>query len=138
MKLSPETKQRLIRYANAVKRYETGQRRIYFQNDEHVEEYTEAPPSSSTISELVNAREELKICPEPKIKRLVYLTQIERLDEAFKCKPGKERSLKAGEIEAAYRIADNELVALGHKLQGTQLSKTIKARIQRRKARKSR
>lgn len=106
MKLSDKTRKALIRYAKAVQRREMERVRGYFLDGSSYER----DPNPLTIKEWVVARTALKKCPEPSVKKLVRQIQIERLDEA-----GFNR-VRVAEVLSASFIADNELIALGHKL----------------------
>jgi hypothetical protein len=114
MRLSAKTKQRLIRYANATVLYESERRRVYF-SDGHLE----IPPSTPTLKEWSDARDDLKKCTEPKIKKLVHATQIDRLDDA-------RSQTQVMKVADAYRLAENDLIGLGHKLKGAGKSKRRK------------
>lgn len=104
--LSPETKQKLARFASATRQREVEAYRVYFTDGSH----TEIPESRATMNEYFAAREDLKTCPEPDIKKLVHLIQVERLDDAVD-------GASAGHISNMYHLADNELVALGLEFQ---------------------
>jgi hypothetical protein len=97
MKLSLKTKQRLIRYSKAVQGKETKVRTTYFWDGSSGESVDLA-----ITQEWYRARTALKKCPEPSIKKLVYQIQWQRLDDGLKA------------IYDAV-LADNELIALGHK-----------------------
>lgn len=104
--LSNETKQKLARFASATKQRESEASRVYFKDGSILE----TPQSQTTLNEYFSAREDLSTCPEPDIKKLVYSIQIERLDDVVD-------EVSAGYIQSTYRLADNELVALGFKFQ---------------------
>ena len=106
MKLSDKTKRKLIRYAKAVHRREIERVRGYFRDGSTCE----CDPNLPTMREWADARAALRKCSEPNIKKLVRQIQIKRLDEA-----GFNR-MKIAEVVSAAFIADNELIALGHKL----------------------
>jgi len=97
MNLSQETKQRLIRYRNAVDR-KTKETRVV---DHHPLFGTSHQTSVESMQEWVAARKDLQHCPEPEIKALVHRIQSERLDEA-------EVTIVAVKdaIEAGHRLYD--------------------------------
>lgn len=70
--VSEETKRRLVRYALAVQRYERENRRIDFRDGS----FSFAGPTGPTIIEHSAAKEDLKNCPEPEIRALVYQIYI--------------------------------------------------------------
>jgi hypothetical protein len=107
MEVSAETKQRLIRFAVAMKRWETEIRRLYYRDG-----YIDIPPSRLTVLEWSVAKDDLKLCTEPEIKQWVWTDDIARLDEV-----GADESKTELDVIAAGReamLARNELVALGH------------------------
>jgi hypothetical protein len=115
MRLSAKTKQRLVRYANAVQQYETKRQKVYFADGSH----SETSPSAPIVNEWVDARDDLKNCPEPKIKKLVHRIQIDRLDDT-------RSRIGVMKVVDAYRLAENELIALGHKLKGAGKSSRLR------------
>ena len=104
--LSEGTKQRLARFASATKQREAESYRVYFKDGSHMV----IQESPATATEYFASREDLSTCPEPDIKKLVHLIQIDRLDDAVD-------EASAGHIQNVYHLADNELVALGFKFQ---------------------
>jgi hypothetical protein len=115
--ISNETKERLIRYANAVERYESERRRIWYRDGSHLE----IPPGLRTITERSEARADLLNCPEPDIKALVHTIQLERIDEAMTDETKTEPDVITADHDAM--LANNELIYLGQKfrIQETQI-----------------
>jgi hypothetical protein len=108
--LSVETRDSLARYTRAINQYEFEQRRIYSRDGGHLE----IPPSGRTIDEWSESRADLKKCPEPAIKELVYRIQIERVDEAMADETKTEVDVLAAAHNA--KLAENELVSLGQQI----------------------
>ena len=129
--VSAETKQRLIRYADAVRRYETERRVITDSSGGTME----IPPSTRTLDEYLAARANLVNCREPEIAGLVSQMQIERIDEAMVDKAKTQLDVIAADHNA--QIANNELIHLGHKFRAEHKTK-IQPHRRRRDGRRSR
>jgi hypothetical protein len=122
MDISPESKDRLVRYANAVHLVEMSSRKIYFRDG-----YLDMGPSLAAHTEYAIAKTELDYCPEPEIKALVYQTQIERVDEAM-----EKSDLERIKADDNGMLAKNALVGLGHEFKAEE-PQQIQPRISRRK-----
>jgi hypothetical protein len=124
--ISPRTKQRLIRYATAQQHYEFEKVRLYDSDGG----YREIAPKTKTIDEYLSARADLMNCSE--VRALVHRIQIERIDTAM-----KQSELAARKADDDALIANNELVALGHKYKAEQETK-IQPHRRRRDVRRKR
>jgi hypothetical protein len=98
-KLSPGTRKRLTRYANAVLAYELAR-----HSDGNFPQ-----SAAGVIQEHGDAKQDLAQCTEPRVKDLVYRIQFERIDEAYSL---SALATKQADDEAV--LANNELVASGH------------------------
>jgi hypothetical protein len=124
--ISQESKQRLIRYANAVREYELTHRKIYYRDG-----YADLGPSAASVTERAAAKADLVNCPEPEIKDLVYQTQIERVDEAMSDESKTELDVVRASQDAL--VAQNELIYLGHKFKAEQAAVEPKITGRRRR-----
>lgn len=129
--VSAESKQRLIRFANAVREYEQTSRKIFSRDG-----YTDLGPSGASITERAAAKADLVNCPEPEIKAWVHEIQIERIDEAM----ADESKTELDVVRASHDvlIAENELVYLGHKFKAEQARESKPQRRRREHGRNSR
>jgi hypothetical protein len=109
--ISAESKDRLVRYANAVRLVEMSSRKVYFRDGS----YLDMGPSLAAHTEYSIAKTALDDCPEQQIRDLVYATQIERVDEAM-----EKSELDQRQADDNAMLAKNELVALGHKFKQEQ------------------
>jgi hypothetical protein len=122
--ISPESQQRLIRYASAVLEVERTSRKIYFRDGGCLDMGCSLP----THAEYRQAKMELAHCPEPEIRALVHQMQIERVDEAM-----EKSELEARNADDLAMLAKNELVALGWKFKQEQAVETKIQPCRRRK-----
>jgi len=124
--VSQESKQRVVRYANAVREYELTHRKIYYRDG-----YLDPGPSHASVTERAAAKADLVNCPEPEIKDLVYQTQIERVDEAMSDESKTELDVVRVSHDAL--VAQNELIYLGHKFKAEQAALEPKITARRRR-----
>jgi len=124
--VSQESKQRVVRYANAVREYELTHRKIYYRDG-----YLDLGPSHASVTERAAAKADLVNCPEPEIKDLVYQTQIERVDEAMSDESKTELDVVRVSHDAL--VAQNELIYLGHKFKAEQAALEPKITARRRR-----
>ncbi len=124
--VSAESKQRLIRYANAVREYELTHRKIYYRDG-----YTDLGPTAASVTEHTAAKVDLVNCEEPEIQTLVRQIQIERIDEAM----ADESKTELDVVRASHDVlvAQNELIYLGHKFKAEQAAVEPKITARRRR-----
>jgi len=131
MDISAESRQRLVRFADAVREYEFTHRKIYYRDGS----YLDLGPGTASITERAAAKADLVNCPEPEIQLLARQIQIERIDEAMADESKTELDVVRASHDAL--IAQNELVYLGHKYKQEQETQ-IKPHCRRRDGRRSR
>jgi hypothetical protein len=126
MDISDESKQRLIRFANAVREYEFTHRKIHYSDGS----YLDLGPSGPSITERAAAKADLLNCPEPEIQAFVYQIDIKRLDEAM----ADESKTALDVVRAAHdaQLSENELVYLGHKFKTEQARESKRRSCRRR------
>lgn len=129
--VSAESKQRLIRFANAVREYELTSRKIFSRDG-----YIDLGPSAASITERAAAKADLVNCPEPEIKAWVHQIQIERIDETMADESKTELDVVRAGHDAL--IAENELVYLGQKFKAEQARESKPQRRRRDGRRRNR
>lgn len=127
MTISPESQQRLIRFALAVQEVERTERKIFYKDGSRLN----LGPSLATWTEYAVAKTQLSECPELEIKQLLYVNDLARVDEAMADESKTAADILRADDDAT--LAKNELIAMGWKFKAEQDGKPATPRKRRRR-----